>query len=155
MSEGHEPRRPGPGDPEVWRGPGEEPRAPGTHLAAVAGALVLIGLVAYGIYRRGHPPVAPAAPPAASQAAPAVGTPIAAVVPVKLSPEASIIAERYRCVCGCKDLLNVCTCNKTPGSNDMKKALQALVDQRKGPQEIDAAMIARYGSAVLLSNPAR
>ena len=72
MSEGHEPRRPGPGDPEVWRGPGEEPRAPGTYLAAVAGALVLIGLVAYGIYRRGHHHDHPSALPRKRSAMPAM-----------------------------------------------------------------------------------
>jgi len=123
----------------------------------VAGAVVLIGLVAFALYRNGHPapPGAPAAPAATPAPSPAgdnapPGTPITAPVPVRLSPEASIIAERYRCVCSCNDLLNVCTCTKTPGSHDMRQYVQSLVDQKKSAAEIDAAMVARYGAGVLI-----
>jgi cytochrome c-type biogenesis CcmH protein len=127
----------------------------------VVGALVLIGLVAFALYRRSHPaaPIAPAAPsasPTPGEAAgkPEQGTQIAAVVPVHLSPEASIIAERYRCVCSCNDPLNVCTCSKTPGSRDMRLYVQKLVDEKRTSREIDAAMVARYGSSVLITGSA-
>jgi len=122
---------------------------------------VLIGLVAFALYRKGHP-VAPApatapAGPAAKQESgtgPAAGTAITATLPVRLTPEAIIIAERYRCVCSCNDPLNVCTCTKTPGSRDMRTYVHELVNQKKSGQEIDAAMIARYGPNVVMSGAA-
>ena len=127
------------------------------NLVIVAGAVVLIGLVAFALYRNGHPappgaPAVPAVTPAPSPAGDntAPGTPISAPVPVRLSPEASIIAERYRCVCSCNDPLNVCTCTKTPGSHDMRQYVQELVDQKKSGAEVDAAMIVRYGANVLI-----
>ena len=132
-----------------------EPRT--VNLALVAGAVILIGLVAYALYRRSHPAApepAPAAGAAQAQtgepAKPEPGTPIAAQLPVHLTPEASIIAERYRCVCSCNDPLNVCTCTKTPGSRDMRQYVQELVNQKKTGKEIDAAMAARYGPGVLI-----
>lgn len=150
MSESGESQHPG--------GASGEPRAGspsrGTNLAALAGAVILIGLVAFALYRRSHPQAPSGGPsPAASATPSAAGTTIAAVVPFHLSPEAAIVAERYRCVCSCSLLLNVCTCNNTPGSNDMKKYLQDLVRSKKAPSEIDAAMVAKYGPQVLLSNP--
>ena len=125
------------------------------NLIVVAGGILLIGLVALALYRRGHT-VAPAPEPAAS-ATPAAtpveqGTAIAAAVPVRLTPEAAIIAERYRCVCSCNDPLNVCTCTKTPGSRDMRQYVQELVNQKKSGKEIDEAMMSRYGPAVLIRN---
>jgi hypothetical protein len=135
---------------------GEPPRRPpGTNLAAVAGALVLIVLVALALYHRNHPRPAPGEEGSGAIAQPTgpLGTPITAVLPYRLSPEATIIAERYRCICGCVELLNVCTCSKTPGSHDMRKHLQGLVDQKKSVQEIDSGMIAKYGPGVLLTNP--
>jgi hypothetical protein len=134
---------------------GQEPGARSNNLVIVAGGAILIGLVAFAVYRMNNPS-APAAPPASADVeamAPQAGTPIAAVVPYHLSPEASIVAERYRCVCGCNDPLTVCTCTKTPGSIDMKRHLQGLVDEKKAPHEVDAAMVAKYGELVLLSNP--
>ncbi len=136
--------------------PPEQPRV--VNLAAVAAFVVLIGLVAFALYRKGHP-VAPApetapAGPAAKQESgtgPAAGTAITATLPVRLTPEATIIAERYRCVCSCNDPLNVCTCTKTPGSHDMRTYVQELVNQKKSGKEIDAAMIARYGPNVVMS----
>ncbi|HEV8701342.1 MAG TPA: cytochrome c-type biogenesis protein CcmH [Candidatus Polarisedimenticolia bacterium] len=135
-------------------------------LVAVAGAVILIGLVSFALYRRSHstPPVAEPAPVAGEPAAgqepgtaatgtPLGGTPIAAPLPVRLSPEASIVAERYRCICSCNDPLNVCTCTRTPGSRDMKLYVQELVNQKKSGKEVDQAMIARYGAGVLLTNP--
>jgi len=141
------------------QGPGGPPARPRlTNLVVVAGAIMLIGLVAFALYRNSHPG-APTAPPGASatpgQTAgtenPVQGTPIAAPLPVRLTPEASIIAERYRCVCSCKDPLNVCTCTKTPGSHDMRMYVQELVNKKKTGQEIDAAMVERYGSSVLIA----
>jgi hypothetical protein len=137
-------------------GPPAPPRV--ANLVVVAGAVVLIGLVAFALYRKSHPATPGAAPepsatpaPAAGTENPAQGTPIAAPLPVRLSPEASIIAERYRCVCSCNDLLNVCTCSKTPGSRDMRLYVQELVNAKKTGQEIDAAMVSRYGSGVLIA----
>jgi hypothetical protein len=143
-------------------------------MAAIAGAIILVGLVAFALYRRGlttptagalpAEPSAPAAAPApapAEGAAPAAGdaaappgTAIAAQVPTRLSPEASVLAERYRCVCGCNLTLSVCTCRNDKGSEDMKKALNALVDQHKSPAEADQAMAAQFGPVALLSNAA-
>ena len=133
---------------------------------AVAGAVILIGLVSFALYRRSHSapqvtelapsggePAVGQEPEATSTGTPGGGTPIAAPLPVRLSPEASIVAERYRCVCSCNDPLNVCTCTRTPGSRDMKTYVQELVNQKKSGKEVDAAMIARYGAGVLLSNP--
>jgi len=127
-------------------------------LAVVAGGVVLIGLVAFALYRRSHPttppPAAGAAPAQAGEpAAPEKGTPIAAQIPIHLTPEASIIAERYRCVCSCNDPLNVCTCSKTPGSRDMRQYVQELVNEKKSGKEIDAAMVSRYGPTVLIGTP--
>jgi hypothetical protein len=127
----------------------------------VAGAVVLIGLVAFALYRNSLPG-APSAPPASSPTpapgggtqSPAQGTPITAPLPVRLTPEASIIAERYRCVCSCNDPLNVCTCSKTPGSRDMRLYVQQLVDKKMSGPEIDKAMIDRYGAGVLIPSAA-
>jgi hypothetical protein len=128
-------------------------------MAAIAGALILVGLVGFALYRRsattpsGEP--APAAPAAAEGSeGDQKGTPIVAQAPVRLSPEASILAERYRCVCGCNDTLSVCTCRNPKGSEDMKKALQDLVDKAGTPDSIDAAMAEQFGAAALLKNPA-
>ncbi len=68
---------------------------------------------------------------------------------VSLSPQASLLAERFRCVCGCNDILAECTCSETPGSRDMKQYLQELVDGGKTPAEVEGAMVARYGAAAL------
>lgn len=144
--------------------PPEQPRL--ISLVAVAGAVILIGLISFALYRRSHSvpqatesvpaagdPAAAQEPGAAGAGTPAAGTPIAAPLPVRLSPEASIVAERYRCICSCNDPLNVCTCMRTPGSRDMKTYVQELVNQKKSGKEVDEAMIARYGAGVLLSNP--
>lgn len=147
-------------------GGGERPEPqPGrprpVNLAIVAGGAILLGLVALSLYRRtAQAPAEPsgaaagqdpgAASPAATEGQ-AQGTLITAVA-MNLTPEASIIAERYRCVCSCNDPLSVCTCTLTPGSIDMKKYVQELVSQKKTAGEVDEAMVARYGEAVLLSN---
>ena len=139
--------------------PPDQPRL--ISLVAVAGAVILIGLVSFALYRRSHPAApSPEQAPAAGEPAqaqeqgtPITGTPIAAPLPVRLTPEASIVAERYRCICSCNDPLSVCTCTRTPGSRDMKTYVQELVDQKKSGKQIDEAMVARYGPAVLLSNP--
>jgi hypothetical protein len=146
-------------DTQQQGGEGGAPRpSRPVNLVALAGAVILIGLVAFAAYRRGDqagppPPEAAAAPPAESTG-PEQGTVITAQVPVHLTPEASIIAERYRCICGCNDPLNVCTCSNTPGSRDMKMYVQELVNEAKSVKEIDERMVGRYGQAVLLSVPA-
>jgi hypothetical protein len=133
-------------------------------MVAIAGAVVLVGLVGFALFRRMSPAVSapPGGPaPAAAPGAPAdpnqpaqAGTEISAKPPFRLSPEASILAERYRCVCGCNDTLSVCTCRNPKGSEEMKQTLQALADQRKSPEEADAVMEQTYGAAALLKNPA-
>jgi len=146
------------GEQSGTEGAGRPPAQPRVaNLVVVAGAVVLIGLVAFALYRKSHTGAPGAAPePSATPAQAGTenlvqGTPIAAPLPVRLSPEASIIAERYRCVCSCKDPLNVCTCTKTPGSHDMRMYVQELVNKKKTGQEIDAAMVERYGSSVLIA----
>jgi Cytochrome C biogenesis protein len=143
--------------------PGQDTRSPrSVNLAAVAGGIVLIGLVAFALYRKERPVAPPiTVPPAGAAAAaepnaPAVleGTAIGVPIPMHLTPEAAIIAERYRCVCGCNLPLNACTCSNTPGSRDMKALVQQLVDEKKTGAEIDAAMVARFGEKALMSHPA-
>lgn len=156
MDDQERPQEPGSEADDAGRpeGPGAGPRT--ANLAAVAGAVVLIGLVAFAVHRmRGaEPPAENAAGAPAPGATPAPGTPITARLPYHLTPEASIVAENYRCVCGCPDRLSVCTCDKPSGSNEMKAFLQGLVNDKKTRAEIDAAMVAKYGPEVLLSNPA-
>jgi len=145
-----------PDAPSSGDGEGPDPgQTRTTNLAAVAAAIIVIGLVAFALYRRAHPGPAPVEEAGGeASSSPAPGTPITAIVPYHLSPEASIVAERYRCVCGCAELLNVCTCSKTPGSNDMKRTLQDLVNRRLAPEQIDQEMSGRFGAGVLLANAA-
>jgi cytochrome c-type biogenesis protein CcmH/NrfF len=78
------------------------------------------------------------------------GSPITArLEDINLSPQARLMAEKLVCVCGCNDILATCTCNETPGSRDMKKYLQTLMDEGKTPAEVESAMVARYGDKVL------
>jgi hypothetical protein len=166
-------------DPTGESAPSEPPQNRPVPMAAIAGAIILVGLVGFALYRRGlttptsAPPAESSAPAAAPAPAPAGGAPpeaaapapgdaanapqgtaIAAQVPTRLSPEASVLAERYRCVCGCNLTLSVCTCRNDKGSEDMKKALNVLVDQHKTPAEADQAMAAQFGPVALLSNAA-
>jgi cytochrome c-type biogenesis CcmH protein len=141
---------------------GQEPAgaaAPRTvPVAALAGAVVLIGLVGFALYRRGTTSTpATAETPAATTTetgATEQGTPIVAKAPMRLTPEAAILAERYRCICGCNDNLSVCTCKNPNGSEDMKKYVQDLATQGKSPEEADQAMEEKFGAAALLKNPA-
>jgi hypothetical protein len=172
-------------DPTGDGAPSGAPQTRPVPMAAIAGAIILVGLVAFALYRRGltapttgqepaaskaevaapGPAAVPGTEPAAAAApgaAPAAGdagttpqgTAISVPVPTRLSPEASVLAERYRCVCGCNLTLSVCTCRNDKGSEDMKKALNVLVDQHKSPAEADQAMAAQFGPVALLSNPA-
>jgi hypothetical protein len=144
-------------------GSGKQPGNPRTlPVAAIAGALVLVGLVGVALYRRSTGKTASPAPPEAAAGAPDTasppdatsGTTIAVKAPVHLSPEAAILAERYRCVCGCNDSLPVCTCRNPNGSEDMKTFLQDLARQGLAPEEADRKMSERFGAGALLSNPA-
>ena len=141
-------------------GPVDRP-ARSVPIAALAGAVVLIGLVSFALYRRhATTPAAPETPAAgegssgAEGEATAAGTTLSAKAPLRLTPEASILAERYRCVCGCNDTLSVCTCTNSSGSEEMKTYLQELVSQGKSPADVDAAMTEKFGPACLLSRPA-
>jgi len=131
-------------------------------VAAIAGAVILVGLVAFALYRRNVTTggraagdgSAPAAGGTAPDGAAATGTVIAAQPPVRLSPEAAILAERYRCVCGCNDTLTVCTCKLPRGSDEMKKVVQEMATAGTSPERADQAMAEKYGPGVLLKNPA-
>ena len=142
---------------------------------AALGLLVVLAAVTFLSSRQGRTtvptssPGTPAAPEASAprtapdtEAAPATGHPkerklerdskgtvITAVAEdVMLTPKARLLAERLNCVCGCNDVLATCTCSENPGSHDMKKYLQQLVDEGKNPSEVEEAMVARYGAAV-------
>jgi hypothetical protein len=132
-------------------------------VAAIAGAVILVGLVGFALYRRSAaPPTGESAPAAevtpgettASGEQAAGGTAIRATPPVHLSPEAAVLAERYRCVCGCNDPLGLCTCNLPNGSDDMRLFLEDQAQQHRTPEEIDREMTARFGPEALLTNPA-
>jgi hypothetical protein len=133
-------------------------------MVALAGAVVLVVLVGFALYRRhatsaggaespASSAVASEAPDSTSEEAPS-GSMISATAPKRLTPEASILAERYRCICGCNDTLSVCTCKNPSGSEDMKAFLQAQADEKKSPEAIDRAMVEKFGPAALLSSPA-
>ena len=124
----------------------------GSYWAAVAGLVLLVGIVGFALVRRQSPqparPQVEAEQPAAAD--PAI---IKAEVPGLPSPEARIMTERYRCVCGCDDRLSVCTCHNTPGSRDMKAYVEELVSEGKSIAEIDRAMVERYGELVMFTEP--
>jgi len=132
-------------------GPGSDT---GAYWAAVAGLVLLVGIVGFALVRRQSPPSPPpqaeALPPAAADS-----TLIKAEVPALLSPEARIMTERYRCVCGCEDRLSVCTCENIPGSRDMKAYVEELVGAGRSIRDIDQAMIERYGEQVMYDAPER
>ncbi|MBI3448295.1 MAG: hypothetical protein HY049_05180 [Acidobacteria bacterium] len=67
---------------------------------------------------------------------------------VELTPPAQMQAEKFRCVCGCRMSLGECYCAKTPGSVEMKRHLQALVDAGESPAGIEKGMVEKYGPAV-------
>ena len=120
----------------------------GAYWAAVAGLVLLVGIVGFALVRRQSPqspgPQAEAKPSAAADT-----TLIKAEIPALLSPEARIMTERYRCVCGCGDRLSVCTCQNIPGSRDMKAYVEEMVSAGRSIRDIDQAMIERYGEQVL------
>ena len=125
----------------------------GTYWAAVAGLVLLVGIVGFALVRRQDPQPARPQPETEQPAATADSTMIKAEVSVVLSPEARIMTERYRCVCGCEDRLSVCTCDNTPGSRDMKAYVEELVSARKSIPEVDRAMVERYGELVMFTEP--
>lgn len=71
----------------------------------------------------------------------------------EISPETRVVAERFRCVCGCPDVISVCRCSQDPGGITMMNYLQGLVDRGLSVEEIDRAMVDRYGEEVLLFVP--
>jgi len=136
--------------------------------AAVAGAVLAIAVGAIiGIEWYRGPSRAPApsaggtsaAAPAAGPSGP-VSSPRTASVAKKgkvlielhdvaLSPAARMQAEKFRCICGSGLSLAECTCGASPGSVEMKRHLQALVDRKLSPAEIEREMVAKFGPAVL------
>ena len=61
-------------------------------------------------------------------------------------------AGRYFCLCGCDHVLDICPCNDQPvGAGTMLNHLQRIVAQNLADEEIDAAMVDRYGDRVLVS----
>jgi LPXTG-motif cell wall-anchored protein len=126
----------------------------GSYWVAVAGLVLLVGIVGFALVRRQdsrppRPEIAPAIAEEEESDQPAP-TLIKAEVPAGLSPEARIMTERYYCVCGCGDRLSVCNCRNTPGSVDMKAYVEELVSARKSIREMDQAMVERYGEQVLI-----
>jgi hypothetical protein len=74
--------------------------------------------------------------------------------PVKLSAAASLVSDRFHCLCGeCHDTLGSCTCTKDKGSNAMKTTLNRIAAEKKTIAEIEAAMVQKYGPGVLISSP--
>ena len=139
-----------PADPVV---PAEPlPAASSRRKAKLAGVLVIaLAVAAAGLLllrQRGSAPGA-----AVSSASPDAGTPAglnAVAAPVKLSPEATLVADRFKCLCGdCQDTLGKCTCTRDKGSNDMKTALNRNVVEKKTLAEIEAAMVEKFGPKVL------
>jgi hypothetical protein len=127
-----------------------QPTRPTPSRARWLAILLVVALAAVGGYllvRRSSASSAalvPAAKPAADV--------LVAGSPVLLSAKATIVADRYNCLCGeCSDTLGKCTCARDQGSNEMKATLNQLAAEKKSVSEIDAAMIAKYGSKVLVS----
>ena len=111
-------------------------------LAAAAGAFFLM--------RRPAAVPAGAAPGSAAQGPPPAGLVVEA--PVKLSAAASLVSDRFHCLCGeCHDTLGSCTCTKDKGSNEMKTTLNRIAAEKKTIAEIEAAMVQKYGPGVLIS----
>ncbi|MCZ6695780.1 MAG: hypothetical protein O7A63_04485 [Acidobacteria bacterium] len=135
---------------------GARRQAGAVKIVVVVGGVILIALVAYGLYRMGAAPSEGAIDLPVEVAVPVTpftGIPITASAPAALSPQARVAVERYRCVCGCDDRLGECTCKQTPGSIDMKEHLQDLVNRGLTMTQIDEGMVAQYGDQALLSNP--
>ncbi len=113
----------------------------------------LVALAGVGIYsaRRAPPGAAivTAAPDAPAAGADGGASVTATIADVILSPQARIIAEGLKCVCGCDDVLADCVCEETPGSRDMKQYVQQLVNEGKSAAQVRDAMVARYGAAAL------
>jgi cytochrome c-type biogenesis protein CcmH/NrfF len=124
------------------------------------GALLVLLAIAF---LPGGSETTPPDPAAVITTTPDVGTSLTEAIPeidegglitasaedVALSPQARLLAERFQCVCGCGDILSTCSCLQTPGSRDMKRLLQRLVDEGKSPTEIKTEMVAVYGQAAL------
>ncbi|HEV8334861.1 MAG TPA: hypothetical protein VGR67_00385 [Candidatus Polarisedimenticolia bacterium] len=112
-------------------------------LAAAAGAFFLM--------RRPAAAPAGATPGSAASKAPAAGVVVEA--PVKLSAAASLVSDRFRCLCGeCHDTLGSCTCTRDKGSNEMKTTLNRIAAEKKTIAEIEAAMVQKYGPGVLIAS---
>ena len=117
-------------------------------VATLAGALVLASVVGFALHRWINAPSSP--PETSTDATDPGGTAIVETTPPRMTPEASIVAERYMCMCGCELVLGGCICSNTPGSRDMKAYLQSLVGEKMSMEEIDRAMVEKYGEDVLL-----
>jgi LPXTG-motif cell wall-anchored protein len=124
----------------------------GSYWAAVAGLVLLVGIVGFALVRR-QDPQPPRPEVAEAEPDKPQSTLIKAEVSTGMSPEARVMTERYLCVCGCGDRLSVCNCENTPGSRDMKAYVEELVSARKSIREMDQAMVERYGEVVLLREP--
>jgi Flp pilus assembly protein CpaB len=143
------------GDPIVPQGeaaPGDSRRPGSSKLILLLVAAAVIVAAGFLFFRRGG-----ADPGASTAAGSATSTPPAALsvvmAPVKLSPKAMLVADRFQCLCGeCQDTLGKCTCTRDKGSNDMKAALNRIVEEKTALAEIEASMVEQFGSRVLVSN---
>lgn len=145
-----------PGGPVFSAGPEETvpPPAPRRRGGWAVLAVLFAGAAVAGflLYRRTAAGTARAG--AEAGGAPPSGA-LIATLPVQLSPKAAVIADRFRCLCGeCTDTLGACTCTRDKGSNEMKTALNQIVEEKKTIPEIEAAMAARFGPGVFVSAPA-
>jgi hypothetical protein len=117
----------------------------------VALALILAGFL---LFRRGGAPAGAPAVPVAEGKTPPPGLNVVEA-PVKLTPEATLVADRFKCLCGnCQDTLGKCVCTRDKGSNEMKTALNRIVAEKKTIAEIEAAMVEKFGTGVLAASGA-
>jgi len=128
-------------------------------IAGIAAALLIAGGILW-VRRSPSQAAATALPAAAAPPRPGPSLPIstprrsasgnvsATMAVVELTPAAQIQAEKFRCICGCKLSLGECYCSKSPGSVEMKRTLQDLVNKGLTPAEIEKAMVGKYGPSV-------
>jgi cytochrome c-type biogenesis protein CcmH/NrfF len=122
---------------------------------------VIVAVLAFTMFQHMQAEEAPAiAAPAGPETAsgstpptPAVQQSVSFAVLNEISPETRVVAERFRCVCGCPDVVAVCRCSQDPGGITMMNFLQGLVDRGLSVEEIDRAMVDKYGEEVLLFVP--
>ncbi len=137
-----------PNVPEGATAPGPSRRRANLALILI---LVLAGIAAVVLLRPARRTGAPD-PQAPAPEAGQVPRGIIAVL-VKLSPEAALVADRYRCPCGDgQETLGKYDCADDDAGDEMKTTLNRIVAEQKSLAAIDDAMVEKYGPAVLASS---